>query len=137
MPAQEADDALAIAVGILREEVLMVRAGDDPQLLRGLGGREEGARLGERRMSVQLPRHHQNRRAEAGDAVDRAEILGSGAEPGAQLCDQEWSEDRREWAGAEAAAVLKRDPDVGVDRLDDDRVDANRLRPQQHRRAAE
>lgn len=52
-------------------------------------------------------------------------------------CDQEWSEDRRERAEAEADAVLKRDPDVGVDRLDDHRVDANRLRAQQHRRAAE
>jgi vacuolar-type H+-ATPase subunit H len=64
-------------------------------------------------MSVQLSRHHQNRRAEAGDAVDRAEILGSGAEPAAQLGDQEWSEDRRERAEAEADAVLERDPESG------------------------
>ena len=88
-------------------------------------------------MTVELSRDHQHRCSQAGDAGDRAQIVGTDSKSWVKLRQQERGHDRREGPEPDADAILHRGADVRIDCFQHDRVEAARLRTQQHRGAAE
>jgi pimeloyl-ACP methyl ester carboxylesterase len=81
-------------------------AGYLPELLRGLGAREEALGLGARGVAIDCPGDHQHRCPDAVDPVDRAERVGGQAEARPELHGQEGRQRQAELAEAQREAVV-------------------------------
>ena len=108
-----------------------------PQLLGRLGAREESVGLGQRRVTVSRAGNDEHGRAHALDAVDRPEIVGTEPETRPEL----QREQRRQWGPktteSDGEAVIDRLREAWIDRLQHQRLDAERLGAHQHRRPAQ